>query len=78
MNLLIVDDDAVEVQIICGIVKKEQLGIDNIFYAYRTAQAKKIVEENPVEIIVSRWREETDWNFWTGFRRENIQRAKLF
>ena len=35
MNLLIVDDDAVEVQIICGIVKKEQLGIDNIFYAYR-------------------------------------------
>ena len=52
MNLLIVDDDAVEVQIICGIVKKEQLGIDNIFYAYRTAQAKKIVEENPVEIIV--------------------------
>lgn len=52
MNLLIVDDDAVEVQIICGIVKKEELGIDQIFYAYRTAQARKIVEENQIEIIV--------------------------
>lgn len=52
MNLLIVDDDAVEVQIICGIVKKEELGIDHIFYAYRTAQAKNIVEENPIDIIV--------------------------
>lgn len=52
MNLLIVDDDAVEVEIIRSIVKKEALGIDQIFYAYRTAQARKIVEDTRVDLIL--------------------------
>lgn len=52
MNLLIVDDDTVEIQVISSIIKKEHLGIDRIFYAYRAAQAKKILEDEKIEIII--------------------------
>ena len=52
MNLLIVDDDTVETQVISSIIKKEQLGIERVFFAYRAAQAKKIVEEEEVGIIL--------------------------
>ena len=52
MNLLIVDDDTVEIQVISSIVKKEQLGIDEIFCAYRAAQAKKILENQQIDLII--------------------------
>lgn len=52
MNLLIVDDDVIEIQVICSIVKREKLGIDQIFQAYRAAQAQRIIESERVDLIL--------------------------
>lgn len=52
MNILIVDDDVLAVQGISSVIQKEELGIDQIFCAYRAQEAKEILKKERVDIAL--------------------------
>ena len=53
MNILIVDDDAAIIESICNLVNWKKLSIDVVRTASQASQAKQILMEEPVDIIVS-------------------------
>lgn len=53
MQALIVDDDIAMVEVIRDSVKWKELGIDRLHIAFNISQAKRILEEYPVDIVVS-------------------------
>lgn len=53
LQVLIVDDDIATVDVICEKTNWEQLGIEKVFKAYNIQQAKEILNENDIPIIVS-------------------------
>ena len=52
MNALIVDDDSNIVDIIIRSLNWKNLGIEKVLYAYEIAGAKKILTEEPIDIVV--------------------------
>ncbi len=52
MNVLIVDDDVLAVQGISSVIQKKELGIDQIFCAYREQEAKSILQKEKVDIAL--------------------------
>lgn len=53
MNTLIVDDDLTTLTLIKDSIKWASLGIENVFTAYNVAEAKKIVRNNEIAIVIS-------------------------
>lgn len=53
MNLLIVDDEYYIVQGIMKSINREKLGIDEIFMAYSAEQAKKIMERESIQLLLT-------------------------
>ncbi|NLO84606.1 MAG: response regulator [Clostridiales bacterium] len=53
MRILIVDDDMPTVDAIISAVNWKSIGIDEVERAYSVAQAKSVIKENEVDIIVS-------------------------
>lgn len=53
MNLLIVDDEYYIVQGIVSAINPESLGIDSVFTAYSYEQAKRIIERETVDILIT-------------------------
>lgn len=53
MNLLIVDDEYYIVQGIVKAIRREELGIDQIFSAYSMEQARKIIERESVQLLLT-------------------------
>lgn len=52
MNLLIVDDEALAVQGVLDSVSWDRLGFEKILTAYSSAQAKKVLEQEKVRILI--------------------------
>jgi len=53
MDVLIVDDDFATVDVIKDSIEWSDLGIDDVFTAYNVTGAKKIIEKNNIDIIIS-------------------------
>lgn len=53
MNILLVDDEADILDGIIAAIDFEALGIHNVYAANNTAQAKKIMESYPIDIIIT-------------------------
>jgi len=53
MNILLVDDDVYTIEALKQSLDWKELGIENAYYAYGTSQAKKIMEDVPIHILVS-------------------------
>lgn len=52
MNILLVDDEMVMVNILKRSIDWSALGIDNVFSAYNAGQARRRMEQKPVEILL--------------------------
>ena len=52
MNVLLVDDDYFVVMALENKIDWEALGINTIFTAYNIAQAKEVLQNHPVQILV--------------------------
>lgn len=52
MNLLIVDDEWISLQGLMMGVHWEVCGIENVFEAYNVSEAKKVIEENEIQIVL--------------------------
>lgn len=52
MNILIVDDEVLVLSLIRRCIDWNKLGIDETFYAYNAMEARRIVEEKDIHIIV--------------------------
>lgn len=52
MNVLLVDDDIAVIRILVKADCWEQAGIEQVFYAYNAFEAKKIVENEDIQIII--------------------------
>ncbi len=52
MNVLIIDDDVLAVQGISSVIQKKELGIDQIFCAYREQEAKTILKKEKIDIAL--------------------------
>ena len=53
MNLLIVDDEYYIVKGIDSLINREKLGIDAVFTAYSVQQAKRILEKEKIDILLT-------------------------
>ena len=53
MKALVVDDDRNTVEVIRKAISWESLGIDRVFFSYEIETAKKILEKEEVDIIIS-------------------------
>jgi len=53
MQVLIVDDDIATVNVIHDTIHWEDLGVDRVFTAYNIEQAKKVIEEQSIQIVIS-------------------------
>lgn len=53
MNTLIVDDDLTTLTLIKNSIKWTSLGIENVFTAYNVVEAKRIVRNNEIAIVIS-------------------------
>ena len=53
MQVLIVDDDIATVDVIHDTIDWKELGVNHVFMAYNIEQAKKIIEEQVVQIVIS-------------------------
>lgn len=53
MNLLIVDDEYYIVKGMDSLINREKLGIDAVFTAYSVPQAKKILEKEKIDILLT-------------------------
>jgi two-component system, response regulator YesN len=53
MNILLVDDEVAVIQILKRAIQWETLGISQVFTAYNAQEAKRIVAEEKVQIIIS-------------------------
>lgn len=53
MQVLIVDDDTATVDVIRDTIHWKEIGIDEVFVAYNIDQAKKIIENQTLQIIIS-------------------------
>lgn len=53
MNILIVDDEYYIVQGIVKIISQSFMEFDHIYEAYSVEQARRIIEKNPVEILIT-------------------------
>ena len=53
MNILIVDDEFYIVQRLIGNTNWQALGISRTFSAYSVKEAKRIIEENPIDIVLT-------------------------
>lgn len=53
MNLLIVDDEILEVEVVEKMIDREKLGITEIYKAYSAAQAREIMENHEISILLS-------------------------
>lgn len=53
MRLLIVDDDVPTVETVWDSIAWREIGIDEVEFAYSVAQAKAVIEREPVDIIIS-------------------------
>lgn len=52
MNIIIVDDSILTVRAIKGSIEWERLGITKVYTAYNIFQAKEIIENNDIQIII--------------------------
>ena len=53
MNILVVDDEVAVIQILKRAICWEELGIDKVFTAYNSQEAKRIITEDKIEIVIS-------------------------
>lgn len=53
MNILLVDDEVAVIQILKKAVCWEELGINEVFTAYNAQEAKRIVTQESIQIIIS-------------------------
>lgn len=68
ISILIVDDDKLVVEKLVEGVNWKQLGIGIVLTAYNIRQAKEILEEARVDILLSdiEMPQGADWNCWNG------------
>lgn len=52
MKLLVVDDDLIELRVVCGMVEKERLGISDIFTANRVQKAREILCSEQIDVVL--------------------------
>lgn len=52
MNILLVDDEIVVINILKNNIDWESIGINRVFSAYNAFEAKRIIEQNPIDIII--------------------------
>lgn len=52
MNVLIVDDDLIEIRVVSSIIDRQRLGIEEIFTASRVAEARELLQSNPIDIVI--------------------------
>ncbi len=74
MRILIVDDDMAIVEAIRDTVNWDKLGIAEVETAYGAGRAKKILEEKPVDIVISdiEMPKETGLELLRWYREENM------
>ena len=53
INALIVDDDMATVEVVRNAVHWKQLGVENVSKAYNIEQAKKILLNEPINLVIS-------------------------
>ncbi len=53
MQVLIVDDDIATVDVIHDTLHWQEMGVNRVFTAYNIEQAKKIIEEQTIQIVIS-------------------------
>ena len=53
MQVLIVDDDMATVDVIQNTVNWKMLEVSRVYTAYNISSAKKILLENPIDVIIS-------------------------
>jgi two-component system response regulator YesN len=74
ISVLIVDDDMATVDVIKDSVEWDKLGIDQVHITYNVSGAKKILEQNKVDIIISdiEMPKESGLDLLKWVRKENI------
>lgn len=53
INALIVDDDMATVEVVRNAVNWKQLGVENVSKAYNIEQAKRILLNEPINLVIS-------------------------
>ncbi len=52
MNILLVDDEIVVINILAKTIDWKSIGIDQVFCAYNAFEARKIIDLNPIDLII--------------------------
>ncbi len=52
MNILLVDDEIVAINILAKTIDWKSVGIDQVFTAYNAFEARKIIDRNPIDLII--------------------------
>jgi Response regulator containing CheY-like receiver domain and AraC-type DNA-binding domain len=80
INILIVDDDIATVEVIRDSIDWEKLNIDIVHSAYNVSGARKILEENEIDIIISdiEMPQETGLDLLKWARQEKLDCEFLF
>ncbi len=52
MNILLVDDEVVAINILAKTIDWKSIGIDQVFSAYNAFEARKIIDQNPIDLII--------------------------
>lgn len=52
MNILLVDDEIVFINILANTIDWKSMGIDQVYSAYNAFEARKIIDQNPIDLII--------------------------
>ena len=80
MQVLIVDDDIATVDVIHDTIHWQELGVNHVFTAYNIEQAKRIIEEQAIQIVISdiEMPQGSGIDLLTWYRQQNKKGELLF